>query len=65
MEMTVNGTHQQEMAGVQATGRRIREPYCNVVEVRDGKIYRERDYFDNLHLMHQLGAAPLAQRTGA
>ncbi len=30
---------------------------CNVVEARDGKIHRERDYFDTLSLMQQLGLA--------
>lgn len=65
LEMIVSGTHRQELAGVPATGRTFRMPYCNVVEVRDGKIYRERDYFDNLHLMTQLGVVSLAQGTGA
>ncbi|WP_019807662.1 ester cyclase [Saccharomonospora halophila] len=65
MEMTVSGTHQQELEGVPATGKRIREPYCNVIEVRDGKVYRERDYFDNLHLMHQLGVTRMPESTGA
>jgi ketosteroid isomerase-like protein len=31
-----------------------------VIDVRDGKIYREREYFDNLALLSQLGLSPQA-----
>lgn len=57
MEVTVRATHQGELEGIEPTGRRIEVPYCNVIETRDGKIYRERDYFDQLSLMQQLGVA--------
>jgi ketosteroid isomerase-like protein len=30
-------------------------PVCNIVEFRDGKVYAEREYFDTLFLMQQLG----------
>ncbi|MBI5285700.1 MAG: ketosteroid isomerase, partial [Chloroflexi bacterium] len=30
---------------------------CNVLEVRDGKIYREREYMDMFTMMAQLGVA--------
>jgi ketosteroid isomerase-like protein len=29
-----------------------------VLEIRDGKIYAEREYMDMSHLMQQLGVAP-------
>ena len=31
---------------------------CNVMELRDGKIYREREYMDRLTMLEQLGLAP-------
>ncbi len=38
------------------TGRKVTVPICDVIEVRDGKVYAEREYFD----MQQLGVAPAA-----
>jgi len=32
---------------------------CDVIEVRDGKIYAERGYMDMMHMMQQLGVAPV------
>ncbi|WP_304454908.1 ester cyclase [Nocardiopsis sp. YSL2] len=57
MEATMRGVHRDEMAGIPATGRSVEMAYCNVLELRDGKIYREHDYNDNLSLMRQLGVA--------
>jgi limonene-1,2-epoxide hydrolase len=34
-------------------------PVCNVLEVRDGKIYREREYMDMATMMVQLGVMPV------
>ena len=58
LEFTVRGTHEAELAGIPATGKRIELVVCNVIEVKDGKIVREREYYDNLTLMQQLGVAP-------
>ncbi|MDE3722857.1 ester cyclase [Nocardiopsis sp. N85] len=58
MEATVIATHTGTLFGVPATGRRISMEYCNVIEVRDGLIYREHDYNDNLAVMRQLGVVP-------
>ena len=60
-ELVGLGTHTGPLDELPPTGRRIALPGCNVVEVRDGKILREREYFDTGALMHQLGAdAPAA-----
>jgi len=32
-------------------------PVCHVIELRDGKIYREREYMDMMNMMTQLGVA--------
>ena len=55
-EIVFRGTHTGELSGIAPTGRRIEVRICNVVEVRDGKVLEEREYFDMLHLMSQLGA---------
>ena len=58
VEFTGRGTHKGDLMGIAPTGRQISIPVCNVVEVRDGKIYAEREYFDMMHMMQQLGVAP-------
>jgi steroid delta-isomerase-like uncharacterized protein len=55
-EMVARGTHNGELMGIPATGRPIDLVICNVMELRDGKIYREREYLDMLTLMTQIGA---------
>ena len=58
-EFIGRGTHQGDLMGIAPTGRQITIPVCNVIEVRDGKVYAEREYFDMLHMMQQLGVAPV------
>jgi steroid delta-isomerase-like uncharacterized protein len=58
VEFTGSGTHQGELMGIAPTGRQVTMPVCNVIEVRDGKIYAEREYFDVAHMMQQLGVMP-------
>jgi steroid delta-isomerase-like uncharacterized protein len=57
VEYTFAGTHQGELDGIPATGMSMKVVACSVIEVRDGQIHRERDYYDNLALMNQLGVA--------
>jgi steroid delta-isomerase-like uncharacterized protein len=57
LEGTMRGVHRHDMPGIPATGKSVELAYCNVLEIRDGKIYREHDYEDNLSLMRQLGVA--------
>jgi steroid delta-isomerase-like uncharacterized protein len=58
IEMTAHGTHKEELAGIPATGREVAVLVCNIIEARDGKVYREREYYDRLAIMEQLGVAP-------
>jgi steroid delta-isomerase-like uncharacterized protein len=62
VEFIASGTQTGELMGIPATGKRIGLPVCNVLEIRDGKITREREYFDNMTMMTQLGVvqAPAA-----
>lgn len=54
-EFVANGTHRGELLGVPPTGKIVRVPICNVIEFRDDKIYAEREYFDTVVLLQQLG----------
>lgn len=54
-EFIVRGTHQGELFGLAPTNRRVKIQVCNIVEFRDGKVFAEREYFDTLFMMQQLG----------
>ncbi|MHA6802650.1 ester cyclase [Salinifilum ghardaiensis] len=56
--LEVSGTHQNELEGIAATGREVHVHMCNILEVEDGKIRREYDFFDNASVLNQLGAVP-------
>lgn len=58
-EMHARGTHKGELMGIAPTGRHVEIDICNVVETRDGKAYREREYMDMLAIMNQLGVVRL------
>jgi len=57
-EFTGRGTHTGDLMGIAPTGRQISIPVCEIYDLRDGKIYAERQYMDMMHLMQQLGVAP-------
>jgi steroid delta-isomerase-like uncharacterized protein len=57
VEIVARGTNTGPLDDIPPTGRRLEGVGCNVIEVRDGKIHRERDYFDTLALLQQLGVA--------
>jgi steroid delta-isomerase-like uncharacterized protein len=57
VEYSFAGTHRGELEGIPATAKGIEVVACSVVEVRDGRIVEERDYYDTLALMTQLGVA--------
>jgi steroid delta-isomerase-like uncharacterized protein len=55
LELTARGTHRAELDGIPATGRSVEVVVCNIVEAQDGLIVREREYYDSLSIMRQLG----------
>lgn len=55
MEFHATGTHRSVFEGIEPTNRPIDYRGVNVVEVRAAKIVREREYYDNLTIMQQLG----------
>ena len=58
-EFVGRGTHTGDLMGISPTGRQVSIPVCEVYELRDGKIYAERQYMDMLVMMQQLGVAPV------
>jgi steroid delta-isomerase-like uncharacterized protein len=56
-EMLGSGTQNGPLAGVAPTGKPVKVVICNVIELRDGKVYREREYLDMHSILTQVGAA--------
>lgn len=57
LEAEFVGKHIGEFAGIPATGRRVRVPFCVVYDLEGGKIARGRVYMELPVLMRQLGIA--------
>ncbi len=55
-EMFARGIHGGDLMGVPATGKPVEITICNVAELRDGKVYREREYMDMFTMLQQIGA---------
>jgi predicted ester cyclase len=55
IEFTARGTHKGALEGIPATNRRAEVVVCNIIETRGDKVLNEREYFDALSLMRQLG----------
>jgi steroid delta-isomerase-like uncharacterized protein len=58
-EVIVSGTHRGDLMGIPPTGRKVAQPVCNVWEVRDGKVFSEREYYDPAVMLEQLGVVPV------
>jgi steroid delta-isomerase-like uncharacterized protein len=54
------GTHTGEFAGIPATGRQVRVPFCVVYDVAGDRITRGRVYMEMPVMMRQLGHTPAA-----
>ena len=52
------GKHTGEFMGIKPTGKVISVEGATVAHLRNGKIVEERDFFDNLEFMQQLGLIP-------
>jgi steroid delta-isomerase-like uncharacterized protein len=58
MEWVMSGTHARGRPGVPATGRRFRVRGATMLELRDGRVTRNTDYWDTATLLTQLGLMP-------
>ena len=67
VEFTGRGTHTgtltTSMGPIPATGRQMTLSLCDVLEFQDGKVKKQRAYFDTGSMMAQLGLLP--QETAA
>jgi steroid delta-isomerase-like uncharacterized protein len=52
------GTHTGLFFGIPATGKKVNLDGVTLVRMENGKIAEERDFFDNLDFMQQLGLIP-------
>jgi steroid delta-isomerase-like uncharacterized protein len=55
---TTRGTQQGALGEIPASGKSIAVPWMMITEFRGGKIARDREFYDRLGLMQQLGMAP-------
>ena len=53
-----SGTHNGPLAQIPATGRKASNHGCSVMELKKAKITHAWVYFDNAHLLRQLGVLP-------
>ena len=58
-EFHFSGTHTGTWGGVPPTGKRVEGDVCDVMQFRDGKLVRERDYVNTLGIFMQLGAVQM------
>ena len=49
------GTHDGEMFGIPATNNKLEISGTTLVEMKDGKVFKEQDFFDQLSFLTQLG----------
>jgi steroid delta-isomerase-like uncharacterized protein len=57
---TFHGTHQGELWGIPATGRRVAFNLIDIVRIQDGRIAEHWNVIDQMGLMQQLGVIPSA-----
>jgi steroid delta-isomerase-like uncharacterized protein len=55
---TFKGTHTGMFAGIPPTGKAVVLEGSTLVRMENGKIAEERDFFDNLSFLQQLGVIP-------
>ncbi len=52
------GKHTGDFFGIPATGKTVSVEGCTIATIINGKITEERDFFDNLEFLRQLGLMP-------
>ncbi|MCU1511062.1 MAG: ester cyclase [Arthrobacter sp.] len=56
--VVLTGTHQGELMGVAATGRRVEFSGIDIIRIGDGKVVEHWGATDTMALMQQVGAVP-------
>ncbi len=57
-EWVMTGTQTGDMPGIPATGKRVSLRGASILELRDGRISRQADYWNMVSLLQQLGLMP-------
>jgi steroid delta-isomerase-like uncharacterized protein len=57
-EWTMTATHTGDFPNLPATGRRFTLVGVSIMQVKDGKILSQRDYYDQASFLRQVGALP-------
>ena len=60
----ITGTHQSELQGIPATGKKVTLTGIIISRVKDGRVIEEWEAFDQLSLMQQLGVIPVPENPG-
>jgi steroid delta-isomerase-like uncharacterized protein len=58
LEWTMSGTHQADLPGMPATGKSFSVRGATALQLGDGRISRNSDYWDIVTLLTQLGLIP-------
>jgi steroid delta-isomerase-like uncharacterized protein len=53
-EGIAQGTHMGKFLNIEPTNRKVVFPFCDVIVIRDNKIYSEQEYYDTAVIMQQL-----------
>jgi steroid delta-isomerase-like uncharacterized protein len=64
-QFVTKGTQTGVLNGIPASGKAVVALRCNVIEVKNGLIYREREYMDMLSVLVQIGAIKAPAAAGA
>ena len=56
--VVLTGTHQGELMGIAATGRKVEFSGIDIIRVEDGKVVEHWGATDTMALMQQIGAVP-------
>jgi steroid delta-isomerase-like uncharacterized protein len=56
-EFLTTGMQKDSFMGMPATNKTVTVQRCNIIKVRDGRIYREHDYMNMLSVLLQIGAS--------
>ena len=58
VHLTISGTQHGQLGPLPATGKHAEFDEIVILQIRDGKVLRQRGVVDNLSALRQLGAAP-------
>jgi steroid delta-isomerase-like uncharacterized protein len=64
-EFVTKGTQTGVLNGIPASGKSVVVVRCNIIEVKDKLIFREREYMDMLGVLVQIGAVQAPGAAGA